>query len=238
MYGRSALFYDRLYGGNEGNSFRNPRKEAERVVQEVRQWCPDATTLLDVGCGSGRYLPFVAERYRIHGIDLNPDLLDVAREHIPGAAFDVADMTDFELGQRFDIITCLFSSIAYVVTLERLRATLERMAAHLRPGGVVIIEPWFTPDTFWDGHVVSNYLDEPDLHVAWMYRQERSERLSVLPIHYLLSSAEGVEYFTERHELGLFTHEEYTASMESVGLRVTHDPLAFGRGLYVGVSPR
>ena len=53
-------------------------------MQEVRPWCPDATTLLDVGCGSGRYLPFVAERYRIHGIDLNPDLLDVAREHNPG----------------------------------------------------------------------------------------------------------------------------------------------------------
>lgn len=238
MYGRSALFYDRLYGGPEGNSFRNPREEAERVVQEARRWCPDATTLLDVGCGSGRYLPFLDERYRVRGIDLNPDLLDIARERNPHAVFDVGDMTDFELAQRFDIITCLFSSIAYVATVERLQATVERMAAHLQPGGVVIIEPWFTPDTFWDGHVASNYLDEPDLRVAWMYRQERTERLSVLPIHYLLSTAGGVEYFTERHELGLFMHEEYTAAMESVGLHVTHDPLAFGRGLYVGVLPR
>jgi SAM-dependent methyltransferase len=208
------------------------------VSEEVRARNPAARTLLDVGCGTGRYLPFLAGDFDLAGIDLNPDLLAVARQSVPEGTFEVADMTTFDLGRRFDVITCLFSSIGYVVTLDRLRAAVARMAAHLEPGGVVIVEPWFGPDTFWDGHLTSNYLDEPDLKVAWMYRQERRGRRSILPIHYLVATSEGVEHFTERHVLGLFTHEEYVAAMSSAGLDVTHDPDAFGRGLYVGVSPR
>jgi SAM-dependent methyltransferase len=239
MYGRSARFYDRIYGGSGEQVLRDARLEAARVVEEVEKGNPAARTLLDVACATGRYLPFLAPNFSIRGIDLNADLIAIARERNPDATFDVADMTDFDLAQRFDVITCLFSSIAYVVTAERLEAAVRRMAAHLEPGGIVIIEPWFTPDTFWDGHVALNQIDEPDFKVAWMYRQERVDRISALPIHYLLGTADGgVEHFTERHELGLFSHQQYTTAMESVGLRVSFDPEAFGRGLYVGIAAR
>jgi len=235
MYTRSARFYDRLYGSSDGQALRDPQAEASRIADEVGRANPSATSLLDVACGTGRHLPFLAGTFSIDGIDLNPELLAEARLKVPTARFHEADMTDFDLGRQFDAITCMFSSIAYVVTPERLRQTLERFTSHLAPGGVVIIEPWFTPDTFWDGHVVANFIDEPDLKAAWMYQQERVDRVSVLPIHYLIATPDGVERFSERHEFGLFTHQEYTSAMERVGLRVTYDPDGFGRGLYVGL---
>jgi SAM-dependent methyltransferase len=235
MYGRSARFYDSLY---RDGSLRDARAEARRVVAEVQAHDPEARTLLDVACGTGRYLPFLAPYYAITGIDLNPELLAVARERVPEARFDVADMTNLDLGQRFDVIICLFSSIAYAKTVERMRVAIERMGAHLAPGGIVIVEPWFTPESFRDGHLVLNQVDDPDLKIAWMYRQERHGRLSILPIEYLVGTPDGTEHFTEQHEMGLFTHEEYSGAMGSIGLEVTFDPEAFGRGMYVGVAPR
>ena len=54
-------------------------------------------------------------------------------------------MTAFDLGCRFDVVTCLFSSIGYVGTVERLDQAIATMAAHLEPGGTLIVEPWLSP---------------------------------------------------------------------------------------------
>lgn len=61
--------------------------------------------------------------------------------------FRRADMVNFKLDKKFDVITCLFSSIGYVKTYEKLRQTIHNFANHLRKGGVVIIKPWFAKKT-------------------------------------------------------------------------------------------
>jgi len=82
-----------------------------------------------------------------------------------------------------------------------------------------------------------DHVDEPNLKVAWMYKSEREGLLSVMNIHYLVATPVGVEYFTERHESGLFTQEQYLNAFRQAGLRVTYDPSGlFGRGMYVGRS--
>jgi hypothetical protein len=54
----------------------------------------------------------------------------------------------------------------------------------------------------------------------------------------MVATPQGVEYFTERHELGLFIHEEYMEAFHKTGLEVTHDPEGLdGRGLYLGMKP-
>ena len=66
---------------------------------------------------------------------------------------------------------------------------------------------------------------------------EVDEKLSILVFHYMVGTHHGVEYFTERHELGLFTHEEYLNPFRKAGLEVTHDPEGLdGRGLYIGMK--
>ncbi len=131
----------------------------------------------------------------------------------------------------------LFSSIGYVRTYDNLLKTIAGLARHLEPGGLAFVEPWFTPQTYVSGTVTANFVNDPDLKIAWMYVSERRGALSVLDIHYLVGTPTGIEQFNEVHELGLFTHEQYLAAFEQAGMEVEYDATGFfGRGLYIGMK--
>ena len=229
MYTKSAAYYDQLY------HFMDHADLAARVRERVLERVPTARTLLDVGCGTGQHLHHLSSRFEVEGVDLNPDLLRIARERCPGVPLHEGDMTTFMLPRRYDVIICLFSSIAYVRTLERMRAAVANFARHLNPGGVALVEPWYTPETFWTDTLTGNVADHGDLKIYWMYTSRRVDRLSVLDIHYLVGQPSGVEHFTERHEMGLFTHAEYLTAFRDAGLEPEHEPIGiFRRGLYLG----
>jgi ubiquinone/menaquinone biosynthesis C-methylase UbiE len=231
MYTKSAAYYDQLY------QFLNYADAAARVRERILERAPAARTLLDVGCGTGQHLENLSRTFEAEGLDLNPELLRIARERCPGVRFHQADMATFALPRRFDVIACLFSAIGYVRTLENMRSTIATFARHLSPGGLVLVEPWFTPESFWTDTLTTNVTDRGDPKIVWMYTSRRQDRLAVLDIHYLVGQPSGVEHFTERHELGLFTHEEYLAAFRDAGLTPEHDPVGIRRrGLYLGRS--
>jgi SAM-dependent methyltransferase len=232
VFSRSARLYDAIYG-----SIRDyPREAAEldRLIQERR---PGARTLLDVACGTGAHLEHLAGRYHVAGLDLDAEMLAVARERLPQASFHQGDMADFDLGRSFDAVVCMFSSIGYVRTEERLGSALAAMARHLQPGGVLVVEPWLSPDVWQDRHVGGVFVDEPKLKIARMNAARRDGDVSVVDFHYLVATPAGVEHFTELHELGLFTVEQHLAAFRAAGLEAEHDPEGpMGRGLYVAAA--
>jgi hypothetical protein len=59
--------------------------------------------------------------------------------------------------------------------------------------------------------------------------------VSTIDFAYSVGTPAGVEQFTEHHELGLFTDEEYRGAFAAAGLAVEHDAEGLmGRGLYLG----
>ena len=81
----------------------------------------------------------------------------------------------------------------------------------------------------------ANFVDRPDLKVVRMNVSAREGNVFIADFHFLVGTPEGIEYFTERHELGMFTDDEYRDALRSSRLEVFYDPEGpMGRGLFLG----
>jgi SAM-dependent methyltransferase len=234
MYGRSARLYDALY------SFKDYSAAAHALHEVIQQRRPGARRLLDVACGTGKHLEVLRQWYDVEGLDLNPELLAVAGERLRDVPLYQQDMVLMDTGKRYDVITSLFSSIAYVRTPTNLDRTIARFEQHLENEGLIVLEPYFSPERYWTDRVTLNVVDQPDLKIAWMYASPPPvDNIAVLDIHHLVGTPQGVECFAERHELGLFTPEQYAGAFRQAGLEPDLDPEGFfGRGVYTAVRRR
>lgn len=231
-YRYSAQVYDRVY------AWKDYRAEARRVRELVQRFGPpQAQTLLDVACGTGSHLAYLSRWYDVTGIDANREMLRQARRKLPRVRLVHGRMQDFRLGQRFDVITCLFSAIGHVRSRRDLTRTLANFARHLNPGGVVIVEPWLTPEEYQSGSVhlaTSGTADQP---IARMNSSQRRGNRSVMDMHYLVAEGGKVLYWVERHDLALFNVPTQLEAFRTAGLTARHIRSRFTtqRGLYVGV---
>jgi SAM-dependent methyltransferase len=164
----------------------------------------------------------------------------VAAQRLPDVTLHRADMAELDLGERFDVITCLFSSIAYVRTVPRLAAAIAAFARHLADDGVLLVETFLSEEQYWTGTVTMNAHDSDDLKITWMYTSPPPvDGVAGIDIHYLVGTPDGIEAFVERHEFGLFDDDHYRAAFAAAGLEAEHDPKGFfGRGMYVARHER
>jgi SAM-dependent methyltransferase len=233
-YLRSAPGYDGLYARR-----KDYRGEVSGLLRLLRdRGGPTRGDWLEVACGSGLHVRHLPKRFRVEGVDVSPPMLALARKRVPGVRFHLGDMRTFDLGRRFDVVSCLFSSIGYMTTTTDLRRAIATFARHVRPGGVVVVEPWYTPSAYRPGTV---YLDaisgrsRTSTHQVRMIVAKRRGRVSVMDAHHLVGTPEGVEHFVERHEMGLFSAAEVAAAFRAAGLVPRFDREGVtDRGLWFG----
>ncbi len=234
MYSQSARYYDALYG-SLGKDYAIETKRIEQIVAERCR--SGGNALLDVACGTGKHVEHLRNHFECEGLDVARSMVEIATERNPGVPFHLGDMIGFNLGKRFDVVICMFSAIAYAPNLQRLDQTLQTFARHLKPGGVIIVEPWLRPEDWKDGMVHALFVDDPDLKVARMSVSRRDANVSVLNFHYMVASRDGIRTFTEPHRLTLFNPDDYRNAFRKAGLFVEFEEGGFaGRGLYIGYS--
>ena len=231
MYSASAELYDLIYSG-----LKDYRAEAAQIAALIRRLHPQAERVLDVACGTAEHARLLTAEhgFKVDGLDIDPAFVRIAKQKLPNSSIFEGDMSKFVVSRRYDVILSLFSSIAYVRTLERVRQSLERFCAHLNPGGLVLVEPWFTPDAIHSGRSTAKSFEAEGITICRMSHVDVEGRLSRLRFEYLIGRDTGIEHASETHELGLFTIEEMKASFVAAGFSAEFDSDGLcGRGLYV-----
>jgi SAM-dependent methyltransferase len=232
MFHEGANYYDQIY------SFKDYKAESEKLLVFIHNSLrTEGKDLLDVACGTGNHINFLKEHFTAEGLELAPEMVELASKKFPQFKFHEADMIDFDLGKQFDVVTNLFSSIGYVKTIDNLKKCISSMANHVKRGGLLIIEPWIKPEDWKPGTVHMHTVDEPELKIARVNNSQQEGNISLFDLHHLVATPQGVDYFVERHEMGLFETEEILNIMYDIGLEVTFDPNGLtGRGLFVGIK--
>jgi SAM-dependent methyltransferase len=232
VFSESAKYYDAIYAAR-GKDYEREAELLHRLIAARKASAGNA--LLDVGCGTGAHLMHLRGQYEVEGLDLDEGMLEIARMKLPGVPLHHGDMVDFSLAREFDVVVNLFSSIGYVRSAMKLDSATVNMARHACPGGLVMVEPWIYPEQFTAGRAHALFVDQPGLKIARMDVSKIENGLSVLDFHYLVAEEGGVRYFKERHEVALFTHDEYLSAFRLARLKVDYDPEGLdGRGLYIG----
>jgi ubiquinone/menaquinone biosynthesis C-methylase UbiE len=235
MYEEPARYYDLIY------SFKDYKKESERLKVIIRKYKRSkGNSLLEVACGTGKHLEYLKKDFSCTGLDLNEEMLRLARKRFHGIKFIRANMIDFQLDRNFDIITCLFSSIGYVKTYKNLEKTLKNFSKHLKVGGVVIIEPWFTKATYKLGSPHLKVYQDNDIKIVRAGVSNAKNGISISEMHYLVAErGKKVKYFVSTEELGMFETSKTLQLMKSAGFDTKFlKSISFDkrRGLFVGVK--
>ena len=234
MYKELAKYYDLIY------SWKDYKGEVNRIKDLIKKYNnSDGKELLDVGCGTGKHLEYLKPNFSCTGSDLNAEMLEIARENVKGVIFTQADMITMDFKKKFDIILCLFSPIGHVKTYANLDRTILNFSNHLKKEGVVIIEPWLIKSTYDVGRPGMTTYDAEDIKIARLNNTKIENDLSILEMHYLIAERnKDVEYFVEKHELGLFEIDKFLEYMTKAGLKAKFlkDGLMKDRGLYIGIK--
>lgn len=250
MYGAElAEVYDQCYRGR-GKDYV---AESALVVEQIRarrgaspaDTSPSDTTpsdtslldisLLDIACGTGAHLRHLAELCRhVEGLELSADMLAVAKAELPEIPLHQGDMRDFLLDARFDAISCMFSSIGHMVDQSELDSAIRGMARHLRPGGVIVLEPWWFPERFLPGYVAADIVRVGDRSISRVSHSTAEAGRTRVEVHYTVAEPESIKSFVDIHHITLFRREQYEAAFAAAGCSVDYvEGEPAGRGLFV-----
>lgn len=100
--------------------------------------------ILDLACGTGILAISLADQANIvRGIDVSSAMVALAKSksvEIPNVSFEVQDMTRFIVRDKFDLVTCTFDSLNYVLNSDGLRAMFSRVARSLKESGLFVFD--------------------------------------------------------------------------------------------------
>jgi SAM-dependent methyltransferase len=220
-------------------SERKYQKMSKQLAEICHRYAPSAQSLLDVGCGTGRHLAWLQGRYDISGVDPEESMLELARARVPDGHFAVGSFHDIGLRAHFDVICSFGGAIGYCQSFSELRQACEAMVERLAPAGLLVIEPWLSPENFIVGRTVFDQYSSTEINIARMYVSQRQDGHSVFDMKYLVALNGKIFAYDDVHTLSLFTDEQYRECLESCGVEL-HDEAAreFGYGLFVGTVGR
>ena len=172
--------------------YRRRREDVRYYVELARRV---GGPVLELACGSGRVsLPIAKAHIDLVGLDVSPEMLAYARERaamLPERfgkrlRFVEGDVRTFRLRRRFPLVVCAFNSIQHLYGRVDMERFLERVRAHLAPGGLFAFDVLMPEPEFQVMKPGRRWARSPFTHPVTKIRYEYTEAYAHDPIAQVL----------------------------------------------------
>lgn len=169
--------------------------------------------LLELGAGGGHILTHLSAFFECTALDAAPEMVELCQRQVPQARVVQGDMRSLDLGERFDLVL-LLDAADYLRSAAEARRTLANAAAHLSPGGVLLLAPTYTRETLVDGETAEDHASTPSHDVSYLsfiHDAEPSDSEYELILAYLIRerATQRVSVVEDRHPCGVFAETDW-----------------------------
>lgn len=195
----------------------------QHVAARIRQHASrPVTTLLDMGCGGGKNALNLKREFDVTGVDLSPAMLEQAKSLNPECRFVEGDIRTCRLGRTFDAVL-MDDAISHMNCLADFVAAFRTAHAHLSPGGVLVVTPDVTTETFVQNRTTvasatSNGLDV--VFIENVHDPDPADEQYETTILYLIRDHGRLRIETDRWTMGVFSHDTWRYVLRETGFEV------------------
>jgi len=214
LYKKYAKYYDKIYSEKDYES------EAEFIKWAVQKHkTSTGNKLLDVACGTGNHMQFLKDQFSIVGVDINPEMLKIAKKKVAKVKFIKGDMKNLMLDKnnKFDVIICMFAAIAYNLNYKELKSTLKSFNTYLKPGGVLIFDLHIHEDYWLGDRVWVDTVVEKELKLARISISPKRKNVLDLNLILFVNDKGKIDFDIDHHQLGLFNPGKIKKVMKDTG---------------------
>jgi SAM-dependent methyltransferase len=216
LYKKLAKYYDKIYYE------KDYKKEVEFINWAANKYKKTSgNNLLDVACGTCSHAVYLKDDYSILGVDLSSEMLELAKKKVKGMKFQVGDMKTLRLKKQFDVILCMFTSMAYNMDYAELENTLGNFYNHLLTGGVLIFDLGIHKDYWLGGKTwINTYVDE-NLQIARISQSPMKPKDGIFESNmlYLIKEKGKVDFEIDEVRLGVFEPKKIQELMRKIGFK-------------------
>lgn len=243
VFGKYSSYYSLLYKDKDYAG------EVEYIHNLIQKCSPDAKSVLDLGCGTGRHDLLLAKKgYDVTGVDMSEEMLAVAKANaktkiktsnsiaqsqslsqsdslISTVSFTHGDVRTIRLGKTFDVVISLFHVMSYQTTDEDLKAAFATAKAHLKLGGVFIFDCWYGPAVLTDRPTVRvKRLEDEDIFVTRIAEPVMHPNENIVDVNYHVfirdKASDRVDEIKENHRMRYLFKPEIGRMLKLEGLEL------------------
>jgi len=140
-----ADFYDKIY------KEKNYQEEAEFVKKVIKD-CSSVKVddILSLGCGTASHDILLAKSgFKILGIDGSPEMIGIAEQKAKkenaDVRFKIADISEFEISEKFDFAMAMFNVVGYMIENETMEKMLQSVSGSLKNEALFVFDCWYGP---------------------------------------------------------------------------------------------
>lgn len=227
-------------------------EEAGIFTRTILAHLPEARTMLELGSGSGNNASHLKHHFDLTLVDLSSEMLSISELLNPGIPHIQGDMRYVALGRTFDVVF-IHDAIMYLTSEDDLLLAMRNAFTHTRPGGLVLIMPDCTRETFragtdHGGHdgsdgFLARYPERSLRYLEWTYDPDPADTSYIVDFAYLLREApDRVQCIYDRHVMGLFDRQTWLRLLNQAGFRAwtepfEHSEVSGSTDMFLGTRP-